>query len=70
MILIILALLSISSKDAKANSFPMIYGCFCEGGIITTTVKSGSEVTINNKKFTYSRMVVLYLHLEESLKKA
>ena len=50
MILIIITLLSISFTDVKANTFPMIYGCFCEGGIITTTVKSGSEVTINNKK--------------------
>ena len=50
MISILVISLSILITNAKANTFPDIYGCFCEGGIITSKVKSGLVVKINNKK--------------------
>lgn len=34
----------------KAETFPKIFGCFCEGGIITGNLAEGSNLKIDNKQ--------------------
>ena len=38
------------SNSMKADDFPKIFGCFCEGGLITGKVKKNDELEIDNKK--------------------
>ena len=34
----------------KAETFPKIFGCFCEGGVITGNLENGSKLKIDNKQ--------------------
>lgn len=72
MILILIVLLSTFFTNVRSDTFPDIYGCFCEGGIITSSVKSNSEVKINNKKiqiFEDGRFIFAFgRKFEESVK--
>ena len=36
--------------NLNAEDFPKIYGCFCEGGLITGNISSGNVMKIDNKK--------------------
>ena len=38
------------SNSMKADDFPKIFGCFCEGGLITGKVKKNDELEVDNKK--------------------
>ncbi len=35
---------------ANANVFPKIYGCFCEGGVITAQISNTDDIKIDGKK--------------------
>ncbi len=40
------------SKNAISDDFPSIFGCFCEGGLLTGKIKNNQEIKINEKKLT------------------
>ncbi len=50
MFLFFVFILIISSNNIYSKDFPDIYGCFCEGGVITGFISDHNELKINNKK--------------------
>ncbi len=48
--LIIVVILFFSLSSSSSEKFPKLYGCFCEGGIITGQLKFKGNIKINNKK--------------------
>ena len=50
MITIFFLILFFSMNSSSSESFPELYGCFCEGGIITGQLVDKGNITINNKK--------------------
>ena len=56
--LIIIILITIF-HDVKATNFPKIYGCFCEGGIITGKISENSTLRIDDQKvLTYNNRFI------------
>lgn len=54
--------------NVYSEKFPEIYGCFCEGGIITGKISSKDNLQIDKKKLKFLKTEDLFLHLEENLK--
>lgn len=50
MITIFFLILFFSMNSSSSESFPKLYGCFCEGGVITGQLVDKGNITINNKK--------------------
>ena len=52
----------------KAETFPKIFGCFCEGGVITGNLENGSKLKIDNKQVEVFEKEDLSMHLGENIK--
>ena len=48
--LLIFFLIILSFNNISSKNFPDIYGCFCEGGIITGKISEEDILKINEKK--------------------
>ncbi len=47
---LILLIIFVFPLNLKAETFPKIFGCFCEGGLITGNIKDGNILKIDNKQ--------------------
>ena len=52
----------------KAEIFPKIFGCFCEGGVISGNLENRSKLKIDNNKSQFLKKEDLSMHLGENIK--
>ena len=67
--LFVLILFFLKGQIIFANEFPNLFGCLCEGGLITGKISKNDKISIDGIKIKILLIMAnLFLHLVENIK--